>query len=150
MFALYLPVSVLVAGFLARFEARKQSLVFLALVILYGSSLVLQLSKAKIPFESIIQTMGERGIKSGIGDYWYAYSINFLSKDSIGIEPLQSSYLPWYRNRVSQQSEIALVFPPERPLIDQSGYFYWNDLKYTVQSKEMISGIHFWTLRRSP
>ena len=62
----------------------------------------------------IMDWMNDYGIRHGYADYYYGYSITFLSDEKIIMEPLYSNYSPTYGPIVAQADHIAYIDYPAR------------------------------------
>ena len=72
----------------------------------------------------ILSWLQTRNIHAAVTEYWYGYSITFLSKESIVTEPLHDAYIPYYSAPVAQADTIAYL--DKRPneysiVLDQTG-----------------------------
>jgi hypothetical protein len=60
--------------------------------------------------------LAQRGIKSGVADYWVAYRLTFLLRENARIVPIHASedrYAP-YRRTFESESDAVYVFDPRR------------------------------------
>lgn len=72
-------------------------------------------SEATRPYR-LIDYLDSKKITEGYSDYWFAYPVNYLTRDRIALEPVRDPYSPHYAARVAAASRIAVLEPIGRPI----------------------------------
>jgi hypothetical protein len=73
-------------------------------------------------FEDVLFWLRKRGVKYGYADYWEAYTISFLAKEEIILEPTYFNYLPYHGPTVARAKQLAFVNP--WPVEEKNGYLF--------------------------
>ena len=77
-------------------------------------------NRSRQKFQNLIRALDQAQLTRGYADYWYAYSINFLTNERIILEPLYSAHIGAYRGRVARDSGnlagVAYLVPAVNPL----------------------------------
>jgi len=66
-------------------------------------------NQAQLPVEAVANFLKEKNIHYGYADYWHAYDLNFLTNESIIIEPLMTPYIPFYFGANAPEKRIAYI-----------------------------------------
>lgn len=115
-----------------RAKRRRIALaLFGTLLIHNGTFFYRDLRNIELPnFNGIVRYLNERGVRYAYANYWYAYSISFLSNEQIIIDPMWADYNPEYGPLVHEQSKVAYIdeapftVPVTQTTIDLKGRHY--------------------------
>lgn len=99
----------------------------------------------------VVSYLQEEKVTKGFGDYWISYIATFVTNEDLVLEPLYSSYLPFYEEAVKKENKIALIkygvetwYSPNFPKDQNSIEIRGNT--YSIRSVRVFHPWYVWIL----
>jgi hypothetical protein len=138
----------------------QMSAIVLSILLLTNNSLTFYAQFTNVErefiFADIVSWLKDREVKYGYADYWYAYSVTFLTQEEIILEPTSNNYIPYYGDMVRQAKRLAYIDP--EPVREEGGYLFLNGKqgknpfldvgRFRVLDKALIRNVNVYLIER--
>ncbi|MGZ3688545.1 MAG: hypothetical protein ACXWP5_05130 [Bdellovibrionota bacterium] len=91
---------------------RKGAAVFAMFALalnLYAFAVEYRSAPKPFPQLEIADWLKSEGTEAGYSDYWYAYSIVFLTQEAVRLQPVRDAYIPYYDHEAQTARRIAYI-----------------------------------------
>ncbi|MGK5085614.1 glycosyltransferase family 39 protein [Bdellovibrionota bacterium FG-1] len=134
-------------------ERSKYAVYALFALILLNNAFALsrEIQAVKQPFAhlEILDWLKTRQIHYAYADYWYAYTLDFLSQEEIIVEPLYSTFCPYYGPLVKKATRLGLIAPKLDPIPKVGQIFSLHENSFRVLDIGKASGVDVLVVERN-